>query len=268
MDYGAIVSDAAGYAKAALIGNPVTWLVFIICSLPFALFKFVCDPETIFTGTKIHWELIPWTPIILLCLAGILLSFVVSGYIVRVYRGTTPPPAFDNWVSLYIEGIKLAVVGFVWLIPAMFIFSLAFVMILFGAVLDTASMPALMSAGFILLLIGLIVLVITAVYAALGCVRFARTGSMREGLRFSAITGTIQAIGWGTYILALIIMGVLVVLASLVLSLLALIPIAGWVIELVLMPLIQVFSARFISRVYDHSVPQAPAPAPEPAAVG
>ena len=269
MDYGAIVSDAAGYAKTALIKNPLTWLVFIICSLPFALFKFVCDPKTIFTGTRIHWELIPWTPVVLLCLAGILLSFVISGYIVRVYRGVTPPPAFDGWISLYIEGIKLAIVGLVWLIPAMIIFALAFVMILSGVVLGAAAVPSLMSAGFILLLIGLIVLVITAIYAALGTVRFARTGSMREGLRFSAITATIQAIGWGTYILALIIMGVLVVLASLVISLFALIPFVGWVIELVLMPLVQVFSARYISRVYDHGVPQAPAPVPAaPAAEG
>ncbi len=42
---------------------------------------------------------------------------------------------------------------------------------------------------------------------------------MREGLRFSTITGTIHAIGWGTYILALIIMVVLVTLASLILDL-------------------------------------------------
>lgn len=262
MDYGAIVSDAAGYAKTALIKNPVTWLVFILCSLPFALIKFVCDPEILVTGTKIHWELIPWTQIILLCLAGLLLSFVISGYIVRVYRGTTPPPAFDNRVSLFIDGIKLAIVGLVWLIPAMIIFGLAFVMIISGAVLGAAEVSSLMSAGFILTLIGFIVLVITAVYAAFGCVRFARTGSMREGLRLSALTGTIQAIGWGTYILALIIMGILAVLASLVISLLALIPFAGWVIELVLMPLIQVFSARYISRVYDHGVPQGPVPAP------
>lgn len=258
MDYGAVVSDAAGYAKTALVKNPVTWLVFIICSLPFALFRFVCDPKTIFTGTRVHWELIPWTQVILLCLAGVLLSFVLAGYLVRVYRGTTPPPRFDAWVSLYIDGIKLAIVGLVWFIPAFAILISAFIMVVFGAVLGAGSMSTLMSAGFILLLIGLIVLVITAIYAYLGTVRFARTGSMREGLRFSAITGTIQAIGWGTYILALIIMGVLVVLASLVFSLFALIPLVGWLVQIILQPLVQVFSARYISRVYDHSIPPAP----------
>lgn len=264
MDYGAIVSESAGYTKAALMGKPVTWLVFIICSLPFALFKFVCDPKTIFTGTKIHWELIPWTQIILLCLAGLLLSFIISGYIVRVYRGVTPPPGFDSPVGLYLDGIKLAIVGFIWMVPALIIFGLAFAMIVFGALLGSASMGAMMGAGMILLLIGLIVLVITVLYAMLGSVRFARTGSMREGLRFSAITGTIQAIGWGTYILALVIMMVLVILFSLVISLFALIPLVGWVIQLVLTPIVSIFSARYIARVYDHSVPQEAAPAPAP----
>jgi hypothetical protein len=256
MDYGSIVSDAVGYTKAALAGNWVTWLIFIICSLPLALIKFVCDPTKIITGTKIHWELIPWPQLIALCLAGLLLSFIVSGYLVRVYRGITPPPRFDSWCSLYLDGIKLAIVGFIWLVPAMIIFVIALVLMIFGA-FGGASMGTMMSAGFLLIFIGLVVLVITCVYAALGCVRFARTGSMREGLRFSEITNTIQAIGWGTYIIALIIMGVLVVLVSLIISLFALIPLVGWVIELVLMPLVQVFSARYISRVYDHSVPSA-----------
>ena len=261
MDYGAIVSDAAGYAKTALVKNPVTWLIFIICSLPFALIRFVVDPKTIFTGTTIHWDLIPWPRLIALCCAGLLISFIVSGYLVRVYRGTTPPPVFDSWCSLYLDGIKLAIVEFVWFVPALVIFVVAFAFMFFG-VYGSASMSTMMGTGFSLLLIGLILLVITILYAILGSVRFARTGRMREGLRFSAITGTIQAIGWGVYILALVIMMVLVILASLVISLFALIPFAGWVIQLVLTPIISVFSARYISRVYDHSVPQAPAPAP------
>jgi hypothetical protein len=263
MDYGALVSEAVKYTKEALVGNWVTWLIFILCSLPIALINFVFDPKKIFTGTTIHWELIPWTQVIALFVAGLLLSFIVSGYLVRVYRGITPPPKFDSWCSLYLDGIKIAIVGFVWFVPALVIVVIAVALMLAGA-LGGASMGTMVDAGLIVLLIGLIVFVITSLYAALGCVRFARTGSIREGLRFSAITGTIRAIGWGAYILALVIMLVLVILISLIIALLALIPYAGWVIQLVLTPIISVFTARYISRVYDHSVPQAPAPAPAP----
>jgi hypothetical protein len=55
---------------------------------------------------------------------------------------------------------------------------------------------------------------------------------------------------------------VLILLFSLVVALLALIPLVGWVIELILNPIIQVFSARYVSRVYDHGVLPAPAPVP------
>jgi len=142
------------------------------------------------------------------------------------------------------------------------------IMLIFGAMSGAGSMGTMMTAGFLLLMIGLIILVITLIYAYIGCVRFARTGSMREAFRISALTGTIQAIGWGAYILALIIVGVLLVLFGLIISLLALIPLVGWLIQIILQPLVQVFSARYIARVYDHGVPQAPAPAQEPAVVG
>jgi hypothetical protein len=119
-------------------------------------------------------------------------------------------------------------------------------------------------ASSIVFFIGLILLVITCLYVVIGIVRFARTGSIREGIRFSAITGTIQSIGWGTYILAMVIFLVLILLFSSVITLFALIPYVGWVIRLILTPPVSIFSARYYSRVYDHSIPPEPAPAPTP----
>ena len=266
MDYGALVSDAVDYTRAALVKNPVTWLIFIICSLPFALIRFVCDPKTLMTGMQVHWELIPWPQIILLCLAGLVLGILIAGYSVRIYRGITPPPLFDAWGSLFLDGLKLVIVEILWFIPAMVVVIAALVLLIAGAGSGMGRGNPMLSAAMILLIIGIILLVITLLYAILGAVRFARTGSIREGLRFSAITGSIQIIGWGTYILALIIVGVLVILATLVISLFGLIPLVGWVIVLILNPLVQVFNARYISRVYDHSLP--PAAVPEPAAAG
>lgn len=269
MDYGALVSDSVRYSKAALFGKPVTWLVFIICSLPFALINFLYDPKTLVSATgEFRWEMIPWMQIALLGLLGLILSFIVSGYIVRIFRGITPPPSFDSFWALYLDGIKLFIVAIVWMIPALVIMGAAFVMIVIGTMAGAGSVGTLISAGFILLMIGLIVLVITVIYAYIGSVRFARTGSMREAFRISALTGTIQAMGWGAYILALVIIAVLVLLFGLIISLLALIPLVGWLIQIVLQPLVQVFGARYISRVYDHGMPQEQSPAPAPVAEG
>ena len=146
----------------------------------------------------------------------------------------------------------------------MIVVAAALALTFFGTHTGGAPVGPMLGAGILLFLIGLILLVIAILYGILGSVRFARTGSIREGIRFSAITETIQAIGWGTYILALVILVVLALLFSVVISLLALIPLVGWVIQLILNPFISIFSARFMSRVYDHSILQAPVPALAP----
>ena len=262
MDYGAIVSDSIAFTRQALAGKWTTWLIFILCSLPFALINFVVDPKDIVFGGTIHWELVPWTQVIALFIAGLVLSFVLFGYLVRVYRGVTPPPAFDPWGSLFVDGIKLAIVGILWFVPAFLIIAGGILCFILGFHTTGDSLDPMLSAGFLLLLIGGIVFLISCIYSVVGCVRFARTASMREGFRFSAITETIQVIGWGAYLIALVIFFVLILLFSLVVALLALIPLVGWVIRLILYPVVQVFSARYVSRVYDHGVPPVPAPAP------
>jgi hypothetical protein len=266
MDYGSLIQESIEYTRQALVGRWITWLVLVLCSLPFALVRFTYDPKQVFAGGTIHWELVPWPEIIGLTLAGFLLLFVVFGYMVRIYRGINPPPGFDHLGSLYTDGIKLMVVNILWLIPVV----LAFILMLVALAVAT-SVAGSVLAGLTLwglslvILIELVLLVIMVLYSSLGSVRFARTGSIREGIRFSAITDTIRTIGWGRYILAQIIMWVAAFLFALVMAALSLIPYAGWPIHLALGPFIVIFTSWFITRVYDHGVPQVPAAATDPA---
>ena len=261
MDYKEILTGSAGYAKEALWGRWARWLVFVVCSLPMALVPFVFDPKKIFTGTAVHWELVPWGEVAALVLAGILLSFVVGGYLVRVYRGAGPAPAFDNPGALYLDGIRLTVVGILWFIPLMCVLALV-LGTAFLAMAGGKGAPAGLWIGLllVLLVIGIVLAVVTVLYSILGAVRFARTGSIREGIRFTAITGTIRAIGWGRYVIALVLLMAAAIVFFAVMAVFSLIPYAGWVVRLVLTPLYSIFSARYISRVYDHGVPQAAAP--------
>jgi len=259
MDHGAIVTEASGYAKEALVGKWSRWLIFIICGLPMALLPFVFDPEKFIQGTTFRWDLVPWTELAILCIVAFLFSFVISGYLARIYRGTTPAPDFDNWGALYPDGIKLAIVGFIWFVPMMIVIAAMFAVI-FGMGAGGTGSPALM-AGLLLLiaLIMIVVAIITVLYSMMGAVRYARTGSIREGIRFFSITETIQAVGWANYLIALVILLVVGGIFFVILSIIALIPYVGWVIQLVLIPFYSVFSARYLSRVYDHGVPQASA---------
>ncbi|MDD1690482.1 MAG: DUF4013 domain-containing protein [Methanoregula sp.] len=257
MDNTLIITDAVGYAKEALVGKWTRWLIFIICGLPMALLPFVFDTKKLVDGTTFRWDLIPWTEIAIVCIVAFLLSFLLSGYLARIYRGVTPPPEFDNLGSLYIDGIKLAVTGFIWFIPMIVVIAALFAVIFGMGSGDDGSQIAMMGIVFLILLIEIVVVIITVLYSMLGIVRCARTGSIREGLRFGAITETIRAIGWLNYLIALLLLMVIGFAFFIILSIVALIPYVGWVIQLVFIPFYSVFSARYLCQVYDHGVPQA-----------
>jgi hypothetical protein len=255
MDYGFLVSDAIDYAKDALVGKWVRWLIFILCNLPFALIPFLFDPKKIVSGRVAHWELVPWAWITVLALAGIILMLFISGYMVRIYKGTRPSPDFDNWGSLFIDGVRLAVVHIIWCLPLLILILAAVGLAMAGIVLGPAAggvmTGLLLAALLVLLLAGIVVFVIVVLYAAMGAIRFSRTGSIREGIRFSKITELIRAIGWGSFILALIILIVLCLIFFGIVFVLSLIPYVGWVLQLVLTPLITLFMARYYTLVYE-----------------
>ncbi|MCK9631072.1 MAG: DUF4013 domain-containing protein [Methanoregula sp.] len=259
MDNTLIITDAAGYAKEALVGKWTRWLIFVICGLPMALLPFVFDSKKLVDGATFRWDLVPWTEIAIICIVAFLLSFLLSGYLARVYRGVTPPPEFDNWGALYIDGIKIAVTGFIWFIP-MFVVIAALFAVIFGmGAGDTGSQIGMIGLIFLILLIEIVVVIVTVLFSMLGIIRCARTGSIREGIRFSAILETIRTIGWLNYLIALVILMVIGFVFFIILSIVAFIPYVGWVIQLVFIPFYSVFSARYLCQVYDHGVPQATA---------
>jgi ATP/ADP translocase len=110
------------------------------------------------------------------------------------------------------------------------------------------------------LLLVLIAGLIVALFLPMGVVRFARTGSISEALRFSMIAELIGKIGWGRYIIALIILLVAIIIFSIITTVLSLIPYVGWVLALVVTPLLTVFTARFYTLIYEQGEQQ-PVPA-------
>lgn len=260
MDYGALISESVDYTREALAGKWTRWLVFILCSLPGALIQFTFDPEKLRAAKPTDLQdilsLLPWPQIILLILAGFLLSFIVSGYIVRVYRGAPTPPGFEELGSLYLDGIRLMIVDILWCIPLLLVFAAMLALLFFAFTIGRESIFLALGGALILLAVLVVLTIVTILYSTLGSVRFARTGSIREGIRFSAITPLIRTIGWGVFIIALILLVVIEIVFSLAVGMFAIIPFVGWLFPLALGPLLVVFSARFTSLLYDHGVTQ------------
>ncbi len=184
---------------------------------------------------------------------------------VRVYRGEKPAPDFTNWAGLFVDGIKLAIVWLLWVLPLFIVLAVG-ALFAFVFFVSSPAAPAMNIAillfVLLLLLLEFILLIIVLFFGILGAVRFARTGSIREGIRFSGILTTIRTMGWLSYILALIVVVVVGIIYAIISAVLGVIPFIGWVLVIIIAPFFTIFIARYFTLVYDQGEPQVVPPGP------
>ena len=213
MDFGNMLGDSFAYVKDAIVGKWMQWLLLVIAT-------------------------------ILLCLP-------LLGYTLKVYRGEKPAPEVTDWGTLFVDGIKYFIVALIWAIPMIIIF---FVTIGAGIV-ALANNPASVMGAIGGMLFGLIILaivaILTMIFSTIGTIRFARTGSMGEAFNFSEILATIAKIGWVSYILALVVLIVVMIVIEIILSLIGMIPVLGFIINIVFIAPVAIFEARYFCQLYD-----------------
>ncbi len=213
MDFGNMLGDSFEYAKEAIVGKWMQWLLLVIAT-------------------------------ILLCLP-------LLGYSLKVLRGEKPAPEVTDWGTLFIDGIKYAIVSLIWAIPLLIVFFVT----IGASIVALSSNPASAMGALGGMLFGLIVCaiigILTMIFATIGIIRFARTGSMGEAFNFKEITVTIEKIGWVPYIIALVVLIVVQIIISIIISIIAMIPVLGMIIQLVLMAPIMLFETRYLCQVYD-----------------
>jgi len=229
MDYGNLISGAFGYTKEALWGEWGRWLILVILSLvqTFTLF------------------LVP----------------LLNGYIVQVLAGRTPAPDVNEWGRLFIDGWKWNIINLIYMIPVILIviffggIAIASAIATEGATNPDAWAPAV-TAALSGLLIAVVVGIIISIISLFAVVRFAHTGSLGQAFNFGAIFNHIGRIGWGTWIVAIIVLLLIGLVYAVVLGLIASIPILGWIINLFLGVAFGIFHARYLAAAYE----SAPAP--------
>ena len=210
MDYGTMLGDALDYVKAALLDNYMRWLILII---------------------------------------GTIIFPIVMGYGLRIYRGARTPPETDDLVGLFVDGIKLFIVQFIWAIPVIIV-GVIFMGSSAALLMSGSDAAAAAGAGglFVGGLIMFVVAIIIALFSTIAGVRFARTDSFGEAFNFRAILEHIGRIGWGPYVIALVI---LMVVIGVVNAVLGVIPILGWILTIILAPAFSIFASRYITQIYD-----------------
>lgn len=211
-----MLGDAFTYARDGLMGQWVKWLLLAIITI---------------------------IPIV---------NFIMFGYLMEIFRGARSAPELDDYGRLFVDGLKLFVVGLIYAIPLIVLY-----VILFGASLAMLSSgsDAAAAAGFGTMMMGMLVVFVLglaiALFEVIGVIRLARTDSIGEAFAFSAILAHIGRIGWAPYVIALVVVIVAIGVVEVVLSV---IPILGWLLLLIVMPALYIVGARYVTLLYD-SVP-------------
>jgi len=213
MGIGDNLGESFEYAKEALVGKWVRWILLIIIGI---------------------------IPIV---------NFILYGYTIRVLRGIKPAPELEDYVQLFVDGLLYMIISIIWMISAIIIAiitiggSIGLLM-----VNDPAAAAAAIAGMGIGILITIIVAILCGLFATIGIVRFARMEKFGEAFAFSAIMEKIGEIGWVNYIIALIVIGIVI---SIIYFILLLIPIIGWLLMFIAMPFLVILSSRFICNLYD-----------------
>jgi hypothetical protein len=213
-----------------------------------------------------------------LILALILLAIPVNGYVMRIYRGEGSAPEVDRWGRLFIDGLKLMIMAFIYSIPIWIIWLVTYGALMAAIVSGHAESAAM--AGWEpnlgLMILMYIVEFAVALVLPVASIRFARSGRFSDAFQFAAIADQIARIGWLNYIIAIFLMAIIVAVPVMVLvfvlvvlgiflaaitnfsiaALLALIAI-GVLVFLIILPLFMVFQARYWTRLYDSAPPAA-----------
>ncbi|WP_048191655.1 DUF4013 domain-containing protein [Methanobacterium sp. SMA-27] len=218
------------------------------------------------------WTKVLILGVIFLISVLILPIFLAYGYMFRIIKATIAGidelPEFDAIGDMFIDGLKIFVVGIVYAIPVIIIGLI--VSLIFGPASATTSTSisagmfwALIIGNIIYVIIGLIV----GLIAIIGIANMAYyDGDLGAAFRFSEILDYISRIGWGKYLAIYII----VALLSFVIYFIAIIVgilliVVGLVITLPLaFAFISMFGSRAVALLFTEAVIEVPETPTEP----
>ena len=208
MKIGEMLGESFNYAKEAVVGKWVKWILLIISCIIFPL---------------------------------------ILGYVVEVFKGKKPAPELEHWGKLFINGILYIIIGIIYSIPMIII---AF--LIFGASLSTGIIMTDPGAFIATAAIGSVVLIIVSFiitfFMYFGLIRFAREEKFGEAFNFGEIHAQIKKVGWLNYFVALLVIWIVL---GIIYGILFMIPAIGWIILLILLPMLVIWQARYLTLIYE-----------------
>ena len=198
-----------------------------------------------------------WGKIIILGIILIIpiVNFIGLGYLFRVlkatFAGIDDVPEFDEAGELFVDGLKILVVGFVYAIPVMIIG--AIISFIFGSSAGSVSsfdMFAILAGSLVYVIIAIIIGLIESIAIANMALY---EGELGAAFKFSEVMDRISAIGWGKYIVWYIVMVLLAFVAALIAGATSIIIIGYILVPLIIIPYFGMFSARSLALLFASS---------------
>ncbi|MEN6592037.1 MAG: DUF4013 domain-containing protein [Methanobacterium sp.] len=217
------------------------------------------------TSNALKYPLTDFKKVLILGILTILSSliipgFLVLGYVFKIIRSTMEDsselPDFDEWTSMFVNGLKVFVVLFVYsLIPL--------ILILFGswaAILPMLTVPGAGSllnpsislelvSGMVLIGLGLLVVISFLILVALA--NMVHHNKLSAAFRLKEIISKIKEIGGVDYLIWYVIMLIIIGAVYYVSSFLIFPLIIGIIImPLIIFPYLTIFFARSVALIY------------------
>jgi len=188
-----------------------------------------------------------------------IVNWIVIGYEARVLKespGIGVPPKLEKYGELFVEGAKVVIASFIYLLVPTILIILGGISTFSGVYsLQNQAMGASMmlgGMGAVLLVVGIILAILLLIILSVGVAHMIKTGKFGKAFAFGEILDIIRGIGWGKYLGWIVI----VVVIGAVISGLGAIPIVGWLISAIIQPLLGVFMFRSMGLLYNDGAPQ------------
>jgi len=182
-----------------------------------------------------------------------IVNFIVLGYFARVVKespGSREPPPLERYGDLWVSGAKVFVASLVYVIVPAVLIGIGYASMTLRAFLPLMGLGIL---GVSMLVAGAVLMFLVMIVAIMAIVNMVKTGRIGGAFEFSRIFSVIRGVGWGTYIAWILVIFVI----GLIISGIYMIPLAGWIIALIISPIFMVFVGRSASIVYESGASRA-----------
>lgn len=177
--------------------------------------------------------------------------FLVLGYYGRVLRGAEAdreePPAFDEWGDMFVDGLKLFVINFVYLLIPSIVFAVSVGGIVVAAFTGSdAAVASALGGAFLGFAVGTILFLVAWYIVPAAMANYARTDRLGSAFAFGELKGVLLS---GDYAIAwLLALGVFVA-AGVVVGLLNIVPILGAILAV----FVNFYAAVVAFYIYGHA---------------